>query len=433
MTNSRIAGFYKLDIRERRKALAEQLEKTELDKSDEVWDGGGLTPARADQVVENVIGIYSLPLGVALNARMNGKDRLIPMVVEEPSVVAAASNACKMIRAGGGFESSMTEALMISQVELRRVPDVEQARHLILAEREAFLETARKAVPGLMRRGGGPRDLEVREIGPGHLVVHLLVDCCDAMGANLVNTAAEAIGPILATTAGGDLGLRILSNLSDRRMVTVRGTAPFAALVTSGDEAEGRDCARAIEEASIFAERDPYRAATHNKGIMNGVDSVVIATGNDYRAVEAGAHAYAAHSGTYRPLATWRVVDGGVQGTMCLPLALGIVGGTLRVHEGARLALAVSEAQSADDLAQLAACAGLASNLAALRALSTEGIQRGHMSLHARSVALHAGARPHEVDEVARRISSAGDVSTRAAEAALASLRGAPLEPEDNS
>lgn len=432
MTNSRIAGFYKLGLKERRKLLLAQIDGVP-EGSDDVWNSGGLTPERANQVVENVIGIYSLPLGVALNARLNGEDRLVPMVVEEPSVVAAASNACKMIRAGGGFEATMREALMISQVELRRVPNTETAQSHILKQREALLAVAESAVPGLVRRGGGPRGIEVREIGLGHLVVHLLVDCRDAMGANLVNTAAEAVGPVLVKMTGGELGLRILSNLSDRRMVRIRGTAPFSSLVSSGDESEGRLCARAIEEASVFAERDPYRAATHNKGIMNGVDSVVLATGNDYRAVEAGAHAHAARSGAYRPLATWRVTDEGITGTMTLPLALGIVGGTLRVHEGARLALALSQAKSADDLAQLAAAAGLASNLAALRALGTEGIQRGHMSLHARSVALFAGAEPDEVDEVARIISDAGDISALAAKAALASLRATSLEPKDNS
>lgn len=432
MVSSRISGFYNLSVEERRSVLLRELRKLP-ENPGPIWDSGGLSLERANQVVENVIGLYSLPLGVALNAHINGEDRLIPMVVEEPSVIAAASNACKMLRAGGGFEASMGEALMISQIELRNVTDPGKAEARIFESKDALLALAGEALRGLVRRGGGPRDLEVRHIGPGHMVIHLLVDCCDAMGANLVNTAAEALGLPLAQLTEADLGLRILSNLSDRRMVKVSATAPFGSLCQSHDTEEGRKVAQAIEEASIFAERDTYRAATHNKGIMNGVDSVVIATGNDYRAVEAGAHAFAASSGRYRPLATWRVSKSGVTGSMALPLALGIVGGTLRVHDGARLALAVGEAKSADDLAQLAACAGLASNLAALRALATEGIQRGHMSLHARSVAIFAGATPDEVDEIARAIAKTGEVTARGAKAALAALRRAPLESNDNS
>jgi hydroxymethylglutaryl-CoA reductase len=372
-------------------------------------------------------------LGVALNALVNGEDRLIPMVVEEPSVIAAASNACKMLRAGGGFVARTDEALMISQIELRNVAAPEEAESLILESKGALLALAGEAVPGLVRRGGGPRDIEVRHIGPGHMVVHLLVDVCDAMGANLVNSAAEALGVPLAELTHADLGLRILSNLSDRRLAKVHATAPFSALVSNGNEAEGRKVAQAIEDASIFAERDGYRAATHNKGIMNGVDSVVLATGNDYRAVEAGAHAFAAASGRYLPLSTWRVRKDGVEGSMTIPLALGIVGGTLRVHDGARLSLALCEAKSASDLAELAACAGLASNLAALRALATEGIQRGHMLLHARSVAIFAGAIAEEVDRVAQLIAEAGTVTAEAAKKALMSLRTTQLEPKQDS
>lgn len=432
MTSSRISGFYKLSVEERRRVLLAELEPQTEDPR-LVWDSGGLSVERADQVVENVVGIYSLPLGIALNAQINGEDRLLPMVVEEPSVIAAASFACKMLRAGGGFLASTDEALMISQIELRNVDDPVKAEGLIVESKASLLALSSEAVPGLVRRGGGPRDLEVRHIGPGHLVVHLLVDCRDAMGANLVNTAAEAVGPALKELTRADLGLRILSNLSDRRLVKVQATAPFGALTAGGNEQEGRRVAQAIEEASVFAERDCYRAATHNKGIMNGVDSVVLATGNDYRAVEAGVHAFAAASGRYRPLSTWRVSETGVTGSMTLPLALGIVGGTLRVHGGARLSLALCEAKSASDLAQLAACAGLASNLAALRALATEGIQKGHMSLHARSVAIFAGASAEEVDDVARIISQAGQVTGEAAQAALSTLRKSLSQSKDSS
>jgi hydroxymethylglutaryl-CoA reductase len=243
------------------------------------------------------------------------------------------------------------------------------------------------------------------------------------MGANLVNTAAEAIGPLLAELAGAHLGLRILSNLSDRRTVEVKARVPFSSLVDSKGPQDGSNLAKEIEAASIFAERDPYRASTHNKGIMNGIDSVVIATGNDYRAVEAGAHAFAARAGSYAPLSTWRCDSDHLVGQMTLPLALGTVGGTLRVHRGARTALSMAQVKGAADLESLAACAGLASNLAALRALSSEGIQRGHMSLHARSVAIFAGAEGSEVDEVARVIAQAGSVNLEQAKKALQSLR----------
>jgi hydroxymethylglutaryl-CoA reductase len=417
MTSSRIEGFYKLSLEERRARIlgSEQAAIT--------LESGGLTAARADQIVENVLGIYALPFGVALNARINKADRLIPMVVEEPSVIAAASNACKMIRAGGGFQATMAEGLMIAQIEIRSVKDIDLAKKRLSTEKPTLLEEANARLPGLVRRGGGARDLELRTLAPGHAVIHLLVDCKDAMGANLVNTAAEALGPRLARLCEADLGLCILSNLSDRRMVTVEALAPFSALTPSGNPEDGAAVARAIEGASMFAELDPYRAATHNKGIMNGVDSVIIATGNDYRAVEAGAHAFAAQSGKYSPLSTWRTCDKGVKGILRMPLAVGIVGGTLRVHDGARLALELAHIKSASDLAQLAACAGLASNLAALRALSTEGIQRGHMSLHARSVAIAAGAIGAEVDQVAETIARAKDVTLQAATDALVLLR----------
>lgn len=427
MTESRQPGFYKLSIRERRSRILETLKSSpeEITAANQCLDGGGMGALQADQIVENVLGVYSLPFGVALNAQMNGVDRLIPMVVEEPSVIAAASNACKMIRAGGGFQASMDEALMIAQIELRQVSDMDAALAKLEAQKSALLGQAGLALPGLVRRGGGPRDWELRVIGPGHLVVHLLIDCRDAMGANLVNTAAESLGPRLAELIGAELGLRILSNLSDRRVAKVEVRVP--GIVLAGDHLSPYEVLDAIEAASIFAERDAYRAATHNKGIMNGVDSVVIATGNDYRAVEAGAHAFAAKSGTYQPLCTWRRDGDFLVGKLVMPLALGIVGGTLRVHPGARLGLALAQATSADDLALLAACAGVASNLAAIRALATEGIQRGHMSLHARSVAIAAGASGEEVNLVAKTIAEAQDVTVKAAETALAVLRRAAL------
>ncbi len=445
MTTSRISRFYKLSISERRAALLQDLaasralktsqvplcqtsELPALSEAEQILNTGGLALEAADKIVENVIGLYSLPFGVALNAVLNGQDRLIPMVVEEPSVIAAASNAARMIREGGGFHGESLGDLMIAQVEIRKVPSFEMAQECILKHKEELLSAAAIALPGLVRRGAGPRDLVVRQLAADHLVVHLLIDCGDAMGANLVNTAAEAISERIAELAGGAAGLRILSNLTDQRRTRVRAKVPVAALVGPNMEKDsGGAIAVAIEEASIFAERDAYRAATHNKGIMNGLDSVVIATGNDYRAVEAGAHAYACRDGRYAPLATWRARGEFLEGEMVVPLALGVVGGTLRVHPSARLALGIAEVTSAADLAQLAASAGLASNLAALRALATEGIQRGHMSLHARSVAIAAGAIAEEVELVASQICSNGQVNQRAAELALHALRAAAI------
>lgn len=425
MTQSRLPGFFKLSVQDRRQMLATET-GLGLEELSRVLESGGLDTAQADKIVENVVGTYRLPLGVATNFRINGADRLVPLVVEEPSVIAAASNAAKMIRHGGGFVATMHTPLMIGQIELRDVPQVEQATHAIQEAEPELLDAARAAVPGLVRRGGGPRRIEVRQIGPDHLVVHLLVDCLDAMGANLVNSAAEALSEPLCQRSGARPGLRILSNLADERVVEVSGRAPFSSL-GAGLEQDPCDIGRAIEAASIFAERDPYRAATHNKGIMNGVDSVVLATGNDYRAVEAGAHAYAARNGRYEPLATWRVDGDSVLGEMRIPLALGTVGGTLRVHEAARAALEIAGVSTATDLAYVCASAGLASNLAAIRALATEGIQRGHMALHARAVATAAGARGDEVERVARIISEAKTVTRDAAQSALlAQRRGNP-------
>lgn len=434
--SSRIPGFYKLSLDQRRAELAEHA-GIELQEILGALDRGGLDPATADKVVENVLGVYGLPFGVALNVRVNGVDRLVPMVVEEPSVVAAASNASRMIRGSGGFQAEMLESLMTAQVQLFDVPDPEGARVRLVEAEPELLEIAARQSASLVARGGGPRSIEVRDLGEGCVVVHIHVDCRDAMGANLVNSIAEAIGPRTQELAGGKLGLRILTNLCDRRRVRVRAralasdlamerasrSAPPGASWAPEPDVAPLDVVDRIVEASRFAELDPYRAATHNKGIMNGVDSVVIATGNDYRAVEAGAHAFAARSGRYAPLAVWRKDGDSLVGELEMPLALGIVGGTLRVHPAARLALKIIGVATADELALVAASIGLASNLAALRALATEGIQRGHMSLHARSVAIAAGATGAEVERVAEHIAELGTVTLDAAKAALASVR----------
>ena len=425
---SRLPGFYKVSVEERR-ALVSDATGTGEDDIARSLEAGGLAEDTADKFVENVIGTYGLPYGVALNVRVNGHDYVVPMVVEEPSVVAAASNAARMVREGGGFIAEVDEPLMTAQVQLTGVRDRHAAVERILESKRALLALADTAIPGLVERGGGARDLEVRPLGTDEdamLVVHVYVDCRDAMGANLVNGMAERIAPNLAEIAGGRIGLRILSNLCDRRRVRVSCRVPAKALAT--EELPGTDVIEGIANASRFAELDPYRAATHNKGIMNGVDAVVIATGNDWRAVEAGAHAFAARDGKYHPLATWRRDGDHLVGKLEMPLALGTVGGTLRVHPAARLSLRLLSVTSAQDLAQVAAAVGLASNLAAVRALGTCGIQRGHMALHARSVAVAAGATGNEVERVAAMIVEARDITLEAAQKALAVARGSEAE-----
>jgi len=450
---SRIPGFYRLSIAERRALAAERtgLDVAELEAA---FVSGGLDAEKADKVVENVLGTYALPFGVALNVRVNGRDHLVPMVVEEPSVIAAASNAARMIRASGGFSAEVSESLMTAQVQLVSVPEAAEAVAHLVSAKPKLMELARAAVPNLIARGGGPREIEVRDLGAGTIVLHVYVDCRDAMGANLVNSIAEAIGPSAAELSRGVLGLRILSNLCDRRRVRVRCRVHPRELGLSEKRersphhrsseppsdpprlaasepppasgpgwVDGRLVADRIVLASRFAELDPYRAATHNKGVMNGVDAVVIASGNDFRAVEAGAHAYAARSGHYAPLVVWRRDGDDLVGELEMPLALGTVGGTLRVHPVAQLALKLLRVSSADELAMVAASIGMASNLAALRALATEGIQRGHMSLHARSVAVAAGAVGSEVEAVALVMAEQGVITVEAGVRALAALR----------
>jgi hydroxymethylglutaryl-CoA reductase len=382
--SSALPGFRGLDPPARRRLLADVM-GLDPDDLDRVLGSGGLDQDGADAMVENAIGTLALPFGVALNVRVNDVDYLVPMAVEEPSVIAATSHAAKRVRACGGFAGSVDPALMLAQIELHDVPDPARACTSIRVARAELLRRANDAVPGLVQRDGGARDIEVRDLGDGVVVTHVVVDCRDAMGANLINTIAEALGPRVAELGGGELGLRILSNLCDRRCTRVTARLPVAALAE--DEPSGRAVARGIASASRFAELDPYRATTHNKGIMNGVDAVVVATGNDWRAVEAGAHAFAARDGRYRPLATWRLVDDGdvLEGRLELPLALGTVGGALRAHPGARVALDLLGVRSAAELCLVTAAAGLATNLAALRALATEGIQRGHMALHRRA------------------------------------------------
>ncbi|HYC23558.1 MAG TPA: hydroxymethylglutaryl-CoA reductase, degradative, partial [Candidatus Bathyarchaeia archaeon] len=367
----------------------------------------------------------SLPLGVALNFVVNRRDVLVPMVTEEPSVIAAASNAARLARAGGGFFAEADPPCMIAQVQLVEIADPEAACARLSAA-EAEIRRAIDAIePGMARRGGGGRGIEARivraPLETTFVVVHLLVDVGDAMGANAVNTIAEGVAPLLARIAGGRPHLRILSNLSDRRLARASVRYPTDQLETR--DVGGEDVARNIELASLFAEGDPYRAATHNKGIMNGVDALALATGNDWRALEAGAHAYAARSGAYGALSSWRVEGDGLVGRIELPIAVGTVGATVAGNPRAQLALKLLQVGSAQELAAIMAAVGLAQNFAALRALATEGIQRGHMSRHARAVATAAGVPPEHVETIARELIAAGDVKVERARAAFAALR----------
>jgi hydroxymethylglutaryl-CoA reductase len=382
--NSRLPGFYRLPLDQRQSELARQAGLSIEDLA--LFTSGGIAASGADRMVENAIGIYAMPLGLGLNFVINGVDRLIPMAVEEPSVIAAASNAARMVRKGGGFTAESDESIMTAQIELRNNADTAQSTAALEAARTEIVALANAALPRLCERGGGCRDLEIRTLPDQRLVVHLHIDCRDAMGANMVNTVAEAVATRLAEIAGAHVGLRILSNLADRRKVRASCRVPFMAIADEKSVEEGQALAYAIEAASHFAEDDIYRAATHNKGIMNGVDPVVIATGNDWRGIEAGAHAFAARDGHYRPLATWRVQNDQLVGRLEMPMAVGTVGGTLQVHPGANLALRILGVKSARELGEVIASVGLAQNLAALRALAGEGIQRGHMALHRKAV-----------------------------------------------
>ena len=405
-TSSRLPGFYNLPLGQRLETLVSQAGLTPQEAAS-LFGTSGLTAENADHMVENAVGVYGLPLGIATNFHINGRDVLIPMVIEEPSVVAGASLAARLIREGGGFTTSSDEAVMIAQVQVLDLVNPYAARLALLANKQRLLEFANTTDPVIVSLHGGARDIEARVIedspvGP-MLVMHLLYDCLDAMGANTVNTAAEALAPMIEEITGGRVGLRILSNLADRRMARAACAIPAAALAF--DEFDGERVRDRIVEAWAFAAADPYRAATHNKGIMNGIDAVVIATGNDWRAIEAGAHAYAARSGRYTSLSHWgRDAQGNLAGTLEMPMAVGTVGGATKVHPAARAALKLMGIRSARELAEVIVSVGLAQNLAAIRALATEGIQRGHMSLHARQLAVAAGASGEMVDQIAAQL-----------------------------
>jgi hydroxymethylglutaryl-CoA reductase len=368
---------------------------------------GGLSLEAADHMIENVIGTHSLPVGIGLNFQVNGKDVFIPMAIEEPSVVAGASFMAKLVRAGGGFQATASAPEMIGQIQVINIDDIHSARLKIYEFKAALLAEADEIDPILKKFGGGARDLEVRiiedsPIGP-FLVIHLIYDVRDAMGANAVNTACERLAPRIEAITGGQVHLRILSNLADRRLARARCSIPVEELAF--DDFTGQEVRDGIIEAWAFAASDPYRAATHNKGIMNGVDAAVIATGNDWRAIEAGAHAYAARSGKYTSLSTWgKDSKGNLVGALEMPMAVGIVGGATKVHPAAQAALKLIGVKTASELAEIIVSVGLAQNLAALRALATEGIQRGHMSLHARQVAIAAGAEGELIEKIAAQM-----------------------------
>jgi hydroxymethylglutaryl-CoA reductase len=393
---SRLAGFHKLSRQERLAKLQRMLQFTE-EESALLQGSPGLPAELADRMIENMVGVFSLPMGLGLNLSVNGRDHLVPMVVEEPSVVAAASFASKIVREAGGFIADADPSIMIGQVQVAHYGDPEEASNRILAAREEILELANSLQPTMVRRGGGARDVRVRVLpapeGPSGeplLIVHLLIDCLEAMGANLINTMVEGVAPLIQELTGGRVYLRILSNLADQRLARASCRIPVALLADG--HWPGEAVAEGIVQASRFAQADPYRAATHNKGIMNGIDSVALATGQDWRAIEAGAHAFACRDGRYQPLSTWALGEGCLVGSIELPLALGLVGGPIKVHPGVGLSLKLLGTTSVRQLAQVFASVGLAQNLAALRALGSEGIQKGHMALHARRVKVRTGS-----------------------------------------
>jgi len=397
---SEISGFYKLNIDERL-----QIVKKFADLTDEevglLQSTGSLKLDLADRMIENVVGTFPVPLGIAVNFLINGRDYLIPMAIEEPSVVAAASYAAKMARIKGGFFASSTEPVMIGQIQTVEVKDPYRAKMVILEAKEEILKKANDLDPMLVSAGGGAKDLRVKVIGTirGLMVItELLVDCRDAMGANAVNTMAEAVAPLIERITKGRVFLRIISNLATERLAR-------AWTVIDKEAVGGEEVVNGVLEAYAFAEADPYRAATHNKGILNGIIAVVMATCNDHRAVEAGAHAYAARTGYYSPLSVWeKNEDGDLVGSIEMPMAVGIIGGATKVHPIAKIALKILGVKSARELSEILAAVGLAQNLAALRALAHEGIQRGHMSLHARNIAIMAGATGDLIDLIAERM-----------------------------
>ena len=398
--SSEISGFYKLTVSDRVKAVRDFAGLNEEEEA-LLQKPGALGFDVANRMIENVVGVMPVPMGVAMNFLINGKEVIVPMAIEEPSVIAAASNAAKMTRTKGGFQATTTDPIMIGQIQVVGVQDAYRARFEILAQKMELLKLANAQDPVLVSLGGGARDLEARIIDTfqGKMVIaELLVDCRDAMGANAVNTMTEAVAPLIEKISRGRVCLRIISNLAVKRLARAKAIFPKEAL-------GGEEVVDGIVNAYAFAASDPYRCATHNKGIMNGVTAVVLATGNDTRAIEAGAHAYASRSGHYTPLTSWeKDANGDLVGTLEMPMAVGIVGGATASNPIAKLVVKILAIKTARELAEVIVSVGLAQNLAALRALAAEGIQRGHMSLHARNVAISAGAQGDLIDKVSAQM-----------------------------
>ena len=426
--NSRLSGFYKLSVPERRAMLAELAGLSE--EQVQAWANAELDEGTADRMIENVIGRYSLPIGVATNFIIDGEHYVIPFVVEEASVVAAASNMAKRCQKNGGFVSNNTDPVMIGQIQVVGCEDPEASRDAILAAKEELIESCNDVDPILVKFGGGCRDVEARIIetdsGP-MIIVHILVDCRDAMGANAVNTMAETIAPRIESVSGGTVILRIISNLAVHRLARVSATFTAEEMSDVGTDAErGAEVIDGVLQAYHFAAADPFRATTHNKGIMNAISPIAIACGQDWRAVESGAHSYAAHERRYGSMTHWeKDADGNLVGSIEIPMAVGLVGGAITIHPGAQANVALLGINSADDLAKVMAAAGLAQNLGALRALATVGIQAGHMKLHLRNMIASAGASSEEIEPVAAIVRETGERITMAAvESALQQVRG---------
>ncbi len=419
--NSEIPGFYKLPMKERVSMIKKMAGLTD-EEAAAVSNTGGLPSELADKMIENVVGGITVPMGIAVNFKVNGKDYLVPMALEEPSVVAAASNAAKMARVKGGFTVTNTGPVMIGQIQVVNVTDPEGARKKLLAKKEEIMKRANDQDPLLVSLGGGAKDFNARVLstikGP-MLVAEIVVNTGDAMGANAVNTMAEAVAPMVEEVTGGRVFLRIISNLADRRLV--RATAVFDKEAIGGEEVVD-----GVVYAYAFADADPYRCATHNKGVMNGVVAVGLACGQDIRALEAGAHSFASRSGRYKPITTWeKDANGDLVGKLEMPMAVGLVGGASRTHPAAKAAIKILGVSKAVELAEVMGAVGLAQNFAALRALATEGIQRGHMKLHSRNVAISAGATGKYVDLVAQRMVDEKKVRMDRAKEILAELRKA--------
>lgn len=406
--SSRIPGFYKLPPEERLEKVKNFAGLTD-EEADTIGKTGSLDSDTADKMIENVIGTLELPIGIAVNFTINGEDYLIPMATEESSVVAAASNAAKIARVNGGFEAEADAPRMIGQIQVTDIDDIEEAKKAIESKKDEILDLANEQDPVIIKLGGGAENLEVREIDTPSgkmIVVHLIVDVRDAMGANLVNTMAEAVAPMIEEISGGDVYLRIISNLADKRVSRAKA-------VFEKEELGGEEAVNGILKAYHFAVGDPYRCATHNKGIMNGMTSMALAIGNDVRALEAGAHSYAAKDGEYKPLTTWRKnEDGDLVGEIEIPVTIGIVGGSTSVNPIAKTCIKILGVETSQELGKVMASVGLAQNLAALRALSSEGIQKGHMKLHARNIASVAGAEGDLIDKVAKKMIKEDRIST---------------------